>query len=255
MKRLRALLRLMRDSLPAREFQALNRECRDVARTLASRRDSDVRRETLSRLLKQGEPCVAVAIKKLLSVPGRPALTPHPVGAKRPTIKPARDVTARLCDMLDRVEGLKVKDPLEALERGFKRALRKVHEARAIAREDNEGSAFHELRKAIQVHQRQLQLISAGDPKALQSRIKVVRGLAQALGLEHDLTELSTWLAEMEKELSPTEMKLVARVCRAEQHKLRQRALAECSVLFASKPKVYARSLVKAWLKQVKAHA
>lgn len=253
MKRLRALLRLMRDGLQVRDFQTLNRECRDIARALANRRDSDVRRETLTSLLKKSDPPVGAALKKLLSVPERPAGIRGRDGEKHSAVKPSRDVTARLRALSNRVDELKIKAPFDALESGLRSAVRKVREARATAREERTGDAFHELRKTIQVHQRHLQLLNSAGPELLKSRIKAVRDLAQDLGREHDLTALLVWLAEKEQELSRNEAKLIVRMCRREQNKLRQQALADCRGLFSMKPKAYARTMVKAWRKDVEA--
>lgn len=246
MKRLRALLRLLRSAMRKTDYKALNHECRDIARALAVRRDADVREATLTEMMTGVAPLLRAAIEEqLAAMRGEPrAPTATTTTATPGSRRASPSLRTRLQALAVRFEKLALHVPEAALAKGLRHGLRKVREARAVAINDPTNDAFHELRKAIQIHQRHLQLLASADPRTLKVRAKAVGALAQLLGREHDLSMLVVWV---ERQSSTAATKRIMRECRRMKQKLRQRALADCRPFLAKKPKQFTRDLVKPW--------
>lgn len=243
MKRLRALLKLMRNAMRRRQWRALDRELRDIARSLSGKRDSDVRAAMIAGLMTGADPPLRKALKKLAIASDSSRISPRPVVQSRP----ASGMPHRLGAISNKFAKLALTRPETALESGLARCYRKVNEARHAAEDEPSDDAFHELRKAIQVHYRQLQLVQSVAPIALKPRIKATRDLGQTLGREHDLAMLQAWLKAPETALQAPEAELVAGICRKEQRKLRRKALVASRELFARRSKAFARDVARGW--------
>jgi len=179
LKRARATLRLLRDGFGVTAYRRDNRLVRDVARPLSRLRDATVLIETFDRC-------------------GGPA------GTLRETLCAERDLSrrhVRIRDMaasarrLRRVgrRALTVTDERLAradIDRGLKRAYRKVRAALARARERNTDEALHEWRKQVKYLVNQLAI---GCPRASKRIRRLTRRsgeLSDRLGDDHDLAVL-----------------------------------------------------------------
>lgn len=237
MKRLRALSRLIREGIPERRWIELNREFRSIARSQAGRRDGDVLLATIALLSKNCEPAVAPSLRKLAA-----AVKLQRVAKQSAAKVSARQLEARLRAVSSGIQKLAIRHPEATVKSGLARCWRKVRRTARDAGDTPTDEAFHELRKAVQVYQRQMQLFQATDPGTLKPRIKAARTIAEILGEEHDLSMLRGF-ANRAAGLTRQEKARIGEICRSRQQTLRRQALVATSHHFSSKAKTFAREI------------
>ncbi len=272
LKRVRALLRLLRDALRNSQWQELNSELRNIGRLLSRHRDWDVRRDTLALLAKDAGKGLAAALERVTAL-DTGVRTAAPVSAPVSSHAPDAPPTSALRQAVDRMRAIrhdiaKLDADIDAehLESGLERTHRAGHRARE-AIQANPDSAdttsanasdeqFHELRKVVQIHWRQMQLLEAAWPELFKARIASARGLARDLGLEHDFSALAQWLEAPEAGyIQRPDARVIVSACRRAQADLRSAALREAEILFAGRPRVFASEAIAYWSAAVSACA
>lgn len=248
LKRTRALLRLVRHGLGRKVWRRENDALRDVARSLGAARDSDVLPHTIA-LARVGAPRPTVdALDRLRAHldEGRESKTVPDAG--RALAAAARDLAAAR-RRLARLTFKPSRTGDEVLRRGLamthERGQRALEKARG---EPLDGEELHELRKAVQAHWRQMQLLAAAWPEVLVGRVRTARRLAQALGEHQDLAVLATTASEAAKAgLGQSDADRVVGRCRELQRSIRAKAMPEIDRLFAADPESFAGEIVRCW--------
>ena len=257
LKRVRALLRLARGGVERGAWRQLNGELRDVGRLLSAHRDRDVRRETIARLAETADRPLASALARLAELDAGPALSgkehqalsgkPHP-SAPEPSRTAFVAVTDRLAAVRSDLSGLDLELEPRTLEGGLARTHRAGRQALEICKKAPADEAFHELRKAVQLHWRQMQVLGPAWPDLFKARVDSARVLAQGLGLEHDFAVLAQWMHETTPQgAQRKDIRLVVDACRQAQGVLRTTALGEADLLFAGRPRVFASEAMSYW--------
>ncbi len=113
--------------------------------------------------------------------------------------------------------------------------------------ENPDDEAFHELRKCVQQHWRQMLLVSRAWPQICRSRASAAREIAQLLGEEHDYAILAKYALTCNAALSDRERKIIEKACRAKQQALRALAIPKVQRLFAERAGSFARQLATYW--------
>lgn len=276
LKRVRALLRLIRHALGKGHWRRLNEELRDTGRLLAGDRDRDVRCETLALLAREAGKGLAGALQRVSALeavrPPEPSLS---ISVLAPPVTALRQAVERMHLMRQTLAKLAVEIEAKHLEIGLERTHRAGHRALAAAQAGvkeagaNEANAkqnganrtgaadeqFHELRKVVQLHWRQMQLLAAAWPELFKARITSARGLARDLGLEHDFAALAQWLEQHAAHVSRQDVRLIVSACQQAQTGLRTTALKDAEILFASRPRDFAREAIAYWTTAVAASA
>jgi len=238
LKRLRALLRLIRPAIGEETFKAENRELRDIGLSLSGARDRHVLGETLDKLLSASNlsPKSAEALRKRLGpVDGHG--TPLAMDAAHERLEAARERLGALP-----IEG----SDFDIVGRGLERSYRRARRAFAEAYRCPGDEAFHEWRKGAQAHWRQMLLLSRAWPDYLGARAAEARTLSQILGDDHDLALLVTFARSQADAVSePAEQ--VEAAARGRQAELRQMARPRGERLFAASPKRLRRSVGIFW--------
>lgn len=249
-KRLRALLRLVRSGLSEDDWSEANGSLRGFARQLSTARDSEVRREVLTRLLDGAKGPLRKAVEHAAGCNNAPSTATCQLDD--PAKQKAQVTLHGLARSLERL----AIDPQptvigEGLERTHRRGRRLLQKARLIAGDGNPPSTteiFHELRKTVQAHHRHMQLLADAWPALMQARTQAARALSQRLGDEHDLEMLVQWIASKAgSALASRDRKLVADACRDEQSRIQRSAIAEAARLFAAKPSHFSAEILATW--------
>lgn len=245
LKKVRAILRLLRGELGEKRFKAENRRYRDAARLLAESRDAEVKLETLQAL---GEDAGA-------SFPASAAL------AWRQALEADRDrVAAARGEAASRIERARAaieaagggishwpigNDSWRLLEPGLDRSYRDGREA--FGRAQTEGSAenVHEFRKRAKDLWYQLRLLHDAWPGLLEPTAEQAHDLADLLGDHHDLAVLAEDL-EGRAELAASREDFRGLI-EARQAELLEAALELGERLYAEKPKHFRRRLRAYW--------
>jgi CHAD domain-containing protein len=245
MKKLRALLRLVREPLGKEFFRAENRRYRDAARLLSRSRDAEVKLETLGALRERfGD-----------------ELPAEPVGAWCQALATERDeiVEAGGGEAAERIERViemigagrdEVRDwPLRGdswkligpgLRRGYGKGRRGLKQARREPSADN----VHQWRKRVKDLWYQLRLVRMAWPGLLGETTDRAHELADLLGDHHDLTVLAEDLARRADLASREEL---AALIERRQTQLLDAALELGARLFAEKPRAFSARIEGYW--------
>lgn len=242
LKRLRALLALVAPAIGDKAAKRHHDALRNTARLLAAPRENVVLLDTIAKVTAAADP------------------------SDRPSLQPLRDEFARRSAELSRpldgetaqqariwlVKESKRLSKTRFKHRGFDAlALEAAYQAgrralkRAYAKPSDE--AFHDLRKAVQLHWRHMALLSRAWPEVFEARVAAARELSQILGDDHDLAMLAGAVAA--DATASDQIKAVAeRVCRSEQQKLREAAEHRLLRLYTEPPGAFRRRIAAYWL-------
>lgn len=245
MKRLRSLLALIRPGLPEPVFDDLNQRLRTIAKGLAPARDAHALLEALEKLVSkdgEGDDHAVIALRAWLSQRRRAAET-------------------RLHDRMsgDAMQGLAALRPamgklfvypnaFKPVAEGLQASYRKGRKAFAHAFETGDDDAFHDWRKSIQHHWRQMQLLSACRPAELTARVELSRALSQILGDDHDIAMLCRLVSTPTLTFAgPTETEKFLKRCRRRQKVLRSEAKMLGAKLFSERPRPFVQRISAYW--------
>jgi CHAD domain-containing protein len=245
MKRLRALLRLVRPALGESAFREENARLRDIGADLSSTRDRHVLLETVvkleanSSLARKG---LGQVMRDVLHVSnGR-----EDPAAEAAAIKQAlsRLVEAKKRFAQLRLEGKGFEVVGAGLEACYRKARRSFHGA--YAEPSDEG--FHEWRKGTQQHWRHMVLFSRAWSGCFNARIAEARALSQLLGDDHDLALLVGFVqAEKGSALDAAQVTAIEKLARQRQEELRAVAHPRGVRLFSEGARSLRRRMAAYW--------
>ncbi len=262
LKRLRAIVRLLREELGAKCFERENTALRDCAQRLAGARDAEVMVGTLDALLKR-DPKLAR---------GRPGKRGSGVSALRAQLIAERDaassgdgpelrraVAADLRAIRARVVAWNLREypeePTRLVTPGLRRLYGEGRRRMRRARRRGDFESMHAWRKRVKALRYAAETLDRGgesrDTKSARRLHRLARradGLGEMLGEEHDLALLAR-VVRKRSTLFVGERKQRKRLLKAiarRRGRLRKRALREGSRLYRRKPKVFVRRLREA---------
>jgi CHAD domain-containing protein len=245
MKKLRAVLRLVREPLGKTRFRAESRRYRDAARLLARSRDAEVKLETLAALRERFGTelpgAAASAWRQLLEaerdeVAGAAGEAPARVEQAIATIAAGRE---RIAEWALSGDSWKLIGP--GLRRGYRQGRRELKRTQREPSADN----VHRWRKRVKDHWYQLRLLRKAWPQLLDETAGRAHELADLLGDHHDLTVLAEDLAGRPNLASREQL---TALIERRQGELLEFALDLGARLFAEKPKAFSARLEAYWL-------
>jgi CYTH domain-containing protein/CHAD domain-containing protein len=245
LKKVRAVLRLLREELGHKRFKAENRRYRDAARLLAESRDAEVKLQTLAAL---GE-YAGESFPATTGLAWRQALE-----ADRDRVAAARGEAATRIELAratieEAGSGISHwpigNDSWRPLEPGLDRTYRDGREALDRARAEDSAENVHELRKRAKDLWYQLRLLHDAWPGLLGATAEEIHALADLLGDHHDLAVLTEDLGGR-AELASSREDFEALIERR-QAELLEAALELGERLYAEKPKHFRRRLHAYW--------
>jgi len=240
LKRVRALLRLLRPALGDDVFRGENGALRDIGLGLSGARDQHVLTETVDKLQAAGTLNGKALINSL-----RAAITSadgH--GEPLTTDKAVQQLDAAKKRLAAITFGASGFDLVGAgLERSYRRARRAFKHAYANPNDE----AFHEWRKGTQQHWRQMLLLSRAWPDYLGARAAEARALSQILGDDHDLAMLVAFVRTREGALCGDQAAAIETAARQSQDDLRADARPRGERLFAGGARRLRKSVKAYW--------
>ncbi len=243
LKRLRALIRLAAPAIGAKAARQHNVWLRDAGRMLSQQRDEAVTRETLAKLEAAGSADAVATLAPLRAVLDA-ALPDNGAGLDLETAGHARTSLAKEAKRLHKTKFkgrgfAALEKGLEASYRAGRRALEKAYGAQT-------DEAFHELRKTVQWHWRQMSLLSRAWPEVFLVRIAAARELSQILGDDHDLAMLEQAAVRCGT-IDAAALDKIHLLRRDRQTVLREAARARADRLFAEPPRLFVRRMAAYW--------
>jgi CHAD domain-containing protein len=245
-KRLRALLRLIKPGMSKAAFRRDEARLKEIARLLSGVRDMQAMIETAAKLEAYdpavGAGPVGVAMKGRLEQERAEAekrLKGGATGRTRKLLAEARKAFAGLTLDNDACAGI-----AKTLENDYRKARLGFASAYRLGKDE----AFHDWRKHVQRHWRQLVLLAPSWSKALRPQVALARDLAEILGEDHDMSVLATRVRADAKQLGPApQVRAYLKLCQRRQAELRSLAEPLAARLLAEKPSSLAARLTAYW--------
>ena len=229
-KRVRALLRLLRSSLRGSRFAVDNAALGDAARGLSAARDAAVAIATFDRLVPAPDPLLTAVRIDLVARSGDVGATPDEA-----TLRIAADSLALVRPRL--LEDLGVLD-WEVLEAGLEASYGGGRAAMKTAFAELHDEAFHAWRKRAKDLWYQAQVLEGSCPPQLRALTEMLAELGDQLGEDHDLAVLAAAAAA-----SPALGERLA----ARHDELRRAAWQLGSKIYAERPRAFLRRIRTYW--------
>jgi CHAD domain-containing protein len=241
LKRLRALVRLATVAVGDEKARRRTKSLGEIAGLLSARRDQTVMLETIAKL-SEGSPEAAEALAPLkASLAGQ--ATDQPQLLDGDIASRARMLLVKEAKKFTRVKFNK--RGFAALVGGLEASYGQGRKAAKYAYEEPTDENFHDLRKAVQWHWRQMSLLARAWPDEFAVRVNAARELSQLLGDDHDLAMLTAAMAK--SGISEEEKEAAAVVCRRQQQILRATVEYRVKRLFAEKPEAFVGRMEAYW--------
>jgi CHAD domain-containing protein len=243
LKSLRALLRLVRSGDEA-FFRAENARYREISAQLAGPREATALIETLDRLEKAFPDEAAGGALG----PVRAWLVARHDSVLNSDL--TRAVEAAVVDCragLQQVERFILPDDPERtadiLADGVRKVTRRGVKAFRHAKARGKPGDFHQLRKALKASSKHLSLLKECWPSPVKAQRKAVDSLAEKLGELHDVFVLRALLREGKPLGGYEETRLLVRLAKRSERKLRKICLADAQRLFPDSPRQSAKKV------------
>jgi hypothetical protein len=243
MKRVRALLRLVRYGIGDKAFRRENRRFRDIAARVSGTRDAQVMVETLGHLFPGGQDAPP-SPPKLTELLAARVTDAHGNGHTETTA----ELAAHLKAARRALAKLEITDDFAVLEQGLARVYRDCGAAYHDAYAEGTDHAFHEWRKTIQQHWRQMRLLQAAWPALMDVRADAAKELSELLGADHDLAVLAHFIeTELAAMIPKREVQSVLKLVEARKADLRAKAHPLGARLLAQGETSLVRQVRRSW--------
>jgi CHAD domain-containing protein len=243
LKRLRALLKLIRDTWEEERYTEANVYYRDIGRDLSVLRYITSQIEISTQLRGQYKAQLGdEGFKKLHQL----FLRERKKIQKKKFNKALFEEEVQLIKKdKDRFKALKDDGPaseqkvLKSLTRVYRRGYRGFQKAQAFPETD----AMHDWRKRVKYLWHQFQLLEPAWPSLLQSYQETLKNLADALGDYHDLALLQEHLIALQKELPDDFAKQLQGISQKEMERQHSQALHLGKLLYCERPRAFRRRM------------
>ena len=243
-KRIRALVRLVRQGLGPEVYQRENASFRDAGGSLSEVRDANVLVQTLDALKGEVEAGAFIAARKRLLARRRAVKQRVLAGANNGLETVATHVEAAR----ERAATWEIAggEGWGALEPGLKKIYGDGRVAFRRAQVGDHPELFHEWRKRVKDLWHQMEVLEGVWPEMLKPLAEEFHSLADVLGQEHDLSVLESVL-EAEALARAEAVSGVMPALKAKRAGLRAEAAHRGAFLFAEKPGAFLKRMGKYW--------
>jgi CHAD domain-containing protein len=246
-KKVRALLRLMRNDLGEEVYKPANDAVRALGRRLGPARDASVLVSALERLRAAYEKDFpsekAASIRKKLLSRRRSALG----RLRRNGI--FRKIAGDLETLRQRVRAwVLAQEGFASVEPGLRRAYRKGRKRQAEACATRTDESFHEWRKRAKDLRYHVELLQPVRPDTMKEFEKALHDLTDCLGDDHDFAELRRVLvATPDLEKSRSAVAAVLELIDRRRSELQAKAYPIGARTYSEKPKAFSRRIASYW--------
>jgi CHAD domain-containing protein len=192
-KKVRALLRLVRDEVPD-TYDAVNTELRDTARLVSDERDAAAAVETHDLLVERlGDEALAPysEVRQAL-VTRRDGDVLQRIEQRLPEVRGRLAMVRRQVDDWSLPDG----DAVDVLRAGYRRTYRRARTRWQRATDVATSHHWHEWRKRVKYNRYHTNLLQEAWPPVMELREDLLHDLTDHLGDDHDLSELRAAVVE-----------------------------------------------------------
>lgn len=259
MKRLRAVLRLVRSEIGERAYRYENRSLRDAARLVAGVRDGAVAVETVVDLADRFPGALQVDVFDDLAE----RLDRRALRIRRRILEES-DAVDRVLTALERTRvrfaawpideseealvGRAIPDRYRAIAPGLDATYRRGRDEMRKAYSSPSAEGFHAWRKRVKYLRHQVEILNSLWPEVMGGTAASLERLGDLLGQEHDLAELLRLLA-IDPDLcpDPVERSLFAALAQHRRAELQAAARVVGTRVYAEKPKGFVSRVGSYW--------
>ena len=260
MKRLRAVLRMIRDELGEARYRRENELLRNTARLIGPVRDSAVLMATVatirSRFASHLKRSAFETLENNLGrrhAEARARLVEDPVALRR-VVYALRSARARYrvwpaeADPRETWRAEPAAHSFDSMRGGLLRTYRRGRKEMRMAEREPTAHNFHWWRKRVKYLRHQMELLRPMFPEVLDGYIAALDHLGDLLGEEHDLAELVALVSEQpELCADAAEVTLISALAEHRRSELQAEALAIGHKAYAESPKAFANRLEAYW--------
>jgi CHAD domain-containing protein len=188
LKKLRSLLRMVRDGLGEQTYRRENDRFRDAARRLSGARDAEVKLQTLAALEERLDGALPGGT---VSVVRESLERRRPDGNEGEHLRQLEAATREIDIGRERIPDWRFeRGGWNLLEPGLRRSYRRGRKRMAATREEPSGENVHEWRKRVKDLWYHLRVVRRSCPEALGPEADRAHELSDVLGDHHDLLVL-----------------------------------------------------------------
>jgi CHAD domain-containing protein len=241
-KKMRSVLRLMREEIGKNAYSRQTRKLREAANLLTAFRDAQVKLNAFDGLTKDFK-------RRLPQEPFPEIKTALRKNCRAEEKKLGRAIASLkeiLRESKQQLGKLKIESKgWRAIEPGLKKIYRRGHEAFEAARRKPTPENFHEWRKRVKDLWHQLRLLGPAQPRRLNGRAKNLEKLGDHLGDDHDLFMLREFITN---QFEPAEnIEAVDKLIGARQKNLRSKVFKLGRKIYQEKPNHFCRRMGDYW--------
>ena len=238
-KKIRALLRLIRQDIGQEIFQEEDQRARGVTRAFSGSRDARVQLQLLEKLRRQTYLDSAAFSKTSSALEKEMAAHTDRFGPRR------REARTTLQETCDRLEGWPLDDlGMDGLCRALQRSYRRGRKGLRRVGAESTAENFHSLRKRVKEVWYQTRILQCLNPAVMCAMADAAKTLGQELGDLHDLALFRNRLEAEEGCRDDERIVLLGLICTRESE-LEQIALDLGARFFAEKPLAFERRLLR----------
>ncbi len=246
LKKTRAVLRLVRYSLPPSTYKQNNQSFRDIGRNLSELRDSKVRIKTLDNLIAHADtvsPELFSNIRREFYVDYRQEYQRVLDGDILSLVK------NELKDAQDDINNWTIKpNSWSTVDRSLKQVYARGYKDLAKAVSKPTAENFHEWRKRVKYLRYQLQVINPIWKDLVQTLVEQTHVLSNYLGEDHDLAVLKKFVSSQPERFDrDRELDFLIPLIEHRQKELRTAAISLGKKIYTEKPKNFVRRLGNYW--------
>lgn len=248
LKKIRALLRLIRDEIGDDVYQRENACFRDIGRRLSDVRDAQVRVETLDELSQYfGD---AIAPDAFTNI--RQAMEHYHQSTRHYLLEEEdaiADVLPNLKLAQERLADWPLKhDGWEAIDSGLKRVYKRGYKRMAVVLHEPTVEYLHDWRKRVKYLRHQIQLLRQLWPSYLNDYEEYLHDLTDYLGDDHDLAALSQFLCSQPQRIQDSEnLEVLLALIKQRQQELQTAAKQLGQKVYAEEPKAFMSRFETYW--------
>ncbi len=247
-KRIRAVLKMIRDEMGYSNYYRENSFYRHLAGRMSGSRDDYVLLQCIENLARKRPEAfnedALRPIKKLLSHRIKEATDQFNSqwGGFDHVIKDLEEAEKRILHCCS------LRNDFAAMERGLRRIYRRGYRYNRSGQRGESMEEFHEYRKNTKYLLHQIELISPVYPKVMNAYAASLRKHAEQLGDTRDLDRLNLFLEQIpEGTLHPAPMEDLQELIRVRKRKRLKKIFRRSSLLYAEKPKRFIQRLEAYW--------
>jgi len=245
-KRLRTLLRLVRDAIGERRYRRENRAFRDMGRVFSDARDAEVAEHTLEKLetdlRDELRPRALASVRRAFHARTRAAHAAARKGRRAGRVRAAaRKALARL------ERWSHVPDKWSALRCGVERIHRDTRRAWRHALDDPRVETLHEWRKRAKNLRYVMELLGPVWPEVVQALAREVERLESDLGEDHDLAMLAAHAAGDSVCPNEHDRELLVALVEVRRRNLQTRARRTAARVCQERPRAFTARLETYW--------